>query len=174
MRRLGASLILLPLLVLCGCAGYRYGTQSLYPSHIQTVYVKMFHSTSFRRDLGERLTEAVMKEIELKTPFKVVNTPDADSMLTGEVASDTKRVVTMSQTGEPRQTELGIQVKVTWVDRTGQALRNGVHVPLDEAVAVVDTTSRITPEVGHSMATGQQEAIQRAAEQIVAMMEAAW
>ena len=171
MKRLGASLILL---LLCGCVGYRFGAQSLYPSHVRTVYVKMFRSASFRRDLGERLTEAVMKEIELKTPFKVVNSPDADSVLTGEVISDAKRLVAMSQTGEQRQTELAIQVRATWVDRSGQVLRNGIQVPIDETPAVISANSRITPEVGHSVATGQQVAIQRAAEQIVAMMEAPW
>ena len=41
----------------------------------------MIESDSYRRDLGERLTEAVIKEIELKTPYKVVGTPDADSIL---------------------------------------------------------------------------------------------
>jgi hypothetical protein len=174
MRRLGAGLILLPLMILCGCAGYRFGAQSLYPSHIQTVYVTMFRSISFRRDLGERLTEAVMKEIELKTPFKVVSSPDADSVLSAEIMGEGKYLVTASQTGEARQSELAMQIKVTWVDRSGRALRNGTQVALDEAVSVVNTNARITPEVGHSVATGQQQAIERAAKQIVAMMEAPW
>ena len=52
------------LLLLGGCAGYQIGNQSLYPQEIRTVYVPMFQSISFRRNLGERLTEAVVKEIE--------------------------------------------------------------------------------------------------------------
>ena len=39
---------------------------------VSTVYVPMIESGSYRRDLGERLTEAVAKQIELKTPYKVV------------------------------------------------------------------------------------------------------
>ena len=56
------------------------GTDSLYAADIATVYVPMIESDSYRRDLGERLTEAVVKEIELKTPYKVVSTPNADSI----------------------------------------------------------------------------------------------
>ena len=59
------------------------GAESLYAPDVQTVYVPMIESESFRRDLGERLTEAVVKEIELKSPFKVVGTPDADSIFCG-------------------------------------------------------------------------------------------
>ena len=33
-----------------GCAGYRFGAASLYPPDIQTVYVPMFESNSFRRN----------------------------------------------------------------------------------------------------------------------------
>ena len=47
-----------------GCAGYRFGAASLYPPDIQTVYVPVFESNSFRRNLSEWLTEAVCKEIE--------------------------------------------------------------------------------------------------------------
>ena len=56
---------LLPLLF-CGCAAYQIGNQSLYPLEIHTVAVPVFQSNSFRRNLGERLTEAVVKEIEKK------------------------------------------------------------------------------------------------------------
>jgi len=57
------------------------GTRTLYPPDIHTVYVPIIESNSYRRQLGEWLTEAVAKEIENVTPFKVVNTPEADSVL---------------------------------------------------------------------------------------------
>src|SRR4051812_20937445 len=86
---------LLAILVLsvAGCARYRFGAASLYPPDIQTVYVPVFESNSFRRGLSEWLTEAVCKEIEAKTPYKVVGTPQADSVLTAKLVSDTKRVI---------------------------------------------------------------------------------
>ncbi|MBI3461837.1 MAG: hypothetical protein HY000_02090, partial [Planctomycetes bacterium] len=68
-------------LLTLGCAGYRIGSRSLYPPDICTVYVPVFESASFRRNLGERLTEAVCKQIEDATPYKLVNGPEADSIL---------------------------------------------------------------------------------------------
>src|SRR4051812_8178434 len=68
------------IVMLVGCIGYHVGTNSLYAADVATVYVPMIESDSYRRDLGERLTEAIVKEIELKTPYKVVSTPDADSI----------------------------------------------------------------------------------------------
>ncbi|HKD37640.1 MAG TPA: hypothetical protein VKB78_12600, partial [Pirellulales bacterium] len=38
-----------------GCAGYHVGNASLFPADIHTVFVPMFESDSFRRDLGEQL-----------------------------------------------------------------------------------------------------------------------
>src|SRR3954449_3287605 len=76
-----------------GCVGYQVGTASLYAPDVATVYVPMIESDSYRRDLGERLTEAVVKEIELKTPYKVVSTPNADSVLSARLQVDTRRRV---------------------------------------------------------------------------------
>ena len=83
--RLSAFVVLAAASVECGCVGYRIGTESLYPCNIHTVYVPVFESDSFRRYLGERLTEAVIKEIELKTPYKVTGDSEADSILSGRI-----------------------------------------------------------------------------------------
>ncbi len=64
-----------------GCASYQYGQSARFPRDVQTVYVPMIESDSFRRFLGERLTEAVCKQIEIDTPYKVVNDPNADTVL---------------------------------------------------------------------------------------------
>src|ERR1700749_791448 len=87
LRELFVAVVALPLVGLVGCVGYHVGTASLYSPDVATVYVPMIESDSYRRDLGERLTEAVVKEIELKTPYKVVNSPDADSVLTERLIS---------------------------------------------------------------------------------------
>src|SRR6266576_327238 len=85
------AICILQLLSLSGCIGYHAGTNSLYAADVATVYVPMIESDSYRRDLGERLTEAIVKEIELKTPYKVVSTPDADSILYARLQVDTRR-----------------------------------------------------------------------------------
>ncbi len=161
-------------LLLSGCAGYRIGNGTLYAPDIRTVYVPMFESESFRRNLGEWLTEAVVKEIELKTPYKVVSTRAADSILSGRILGETKRVIVRDPYDEPRQFETNFQVEVTWVDRQGQLLRESTAIPLPPAVAEIGQAAASVPEVGQSVATAQQQAIARLAEQIVALMETPW
>jgi hypothetical protein len=168
------ALALLAIVTLSGCAGYQIGNQTLYPTHIQTVYVPIFDSGSFRRNLGERLTEAVIKEIELKTPYKVVATPNADSVLTGALVADGKKSVAENRYDDARQVEVRMQVRVNWIDRRGTAIRPTGAIELPAPALEVAGTADVLPEVGQSIATTQQEAIQKVAEQIVSMMEAPW
>lgn len=157
-----------------GCVGpYQLGNRSLYPQDVQTVYVPIFDSDSFRRNLGERLTEAVAKEIENQTPYKVVSTPDADSVLSGRIIGETKRVVAQNRYDDPRKLDTTFQVEVSWVDRGGGILYDG-SVCLPPELSTVSSSATFLPEYGQSVATAQQQAIQRVAEQIVGMMEAPW
>jgi len=50
----------------------------------------MFDSTSFRRGLGERLTEAIIKEVEFRTLIRSSISPDADSVLTERLSTTTR------------------------------------------------------------------------------------
>jgi hypothetical protein len=165
-------LFLLPLLP--GCAGYQLGNRSLYPCDIRTVYVPMFESVSFRRNLGEWLTEAVMKEIERRTDYKVVNDPNADSTLYGRLVGEGKRIIVRSKNGDPREVQVNMQVQVSWIDRRGNPLRNIEPIPLPQELVDVGATGDLVPEVGQSIATAQQQAIVRLAQQIVDLMEAPW
>ncbi len=166
-------LVAIAVLMCGGCAGYRFGNQSLYSHDIATVYVPIFESDSFRRHLGERLTEAVVKEVELKTPYKVVSTPNADTILSGRITHETKRVLIRNRFNDPREMEVNLQVQVRWLDRRGQVLRED-SLALPEAATSVTGSATFVPEVGHSVATAQQQAIERLAQQIVALMEDAW
>lgn len=157
-----------------GCQLYHVGTRSLYPPDIRTVYVPVFESNSFRRGLGEQLTEAVAKEIELKTPFKVVGSPDADSILTGRIIGDSKQVLVKPPTDEQRLIQTAMTVQVSWVDRRGAQVQADRTLALPDTLATVQQTNNLVSEVGQSMATQQQQSIQRLAEQIVSMMEIPW
>jgi hypothetical protein len=134
----------------------------------------MFESNDYRRGMGERLTEEVVKMIELKTPFKVVNTPDADSILTGRLLTDTKNVLVKPPTDEQRLIQVNMIVEVNWVDRRGAQVQPMQTVPIPAAMAQVQQTNNLVPEVGQSIAVQQQQSITRIAEQIVSMMEAPW
>jgi hypothetical protein len=157
-----------------GCAGYQVGAGSLYAPDVRTVYVPMIDSDSYRRDLGERLTEAVVKEIELKTPYKVVNTPDADSILYTRLIRDTRRTLVENAFDDPRVLENELQAEVTWLNRRRQPIVPMQALSLSPDLVLINQTSNLLPEVGQSVASQQQQAIERLAQQIVSTMEAPW
>jgi hypothetical protein len=159
---------------LTGCIGYHAGTNSLYAADVATVYVPMIESDSYRRDLGERLTEAVAKEIELKTPYKVVNTPDADSILSVRLMTDARRRIIQNAFSDPRVSETELRAEVNWINRRRQPYVPAQMIPIPTELLAISQTSNLIPEAGQSVATSQQQAIQRLAQQIVGTMEAPW
>ena len=172
--RWAMALAWLGLSAVVGCAGYQLGNQTLFPSDIRTVYVPVFASESFRRNLGERLTEAVCKEIERRTPYKVVSSANADSILTGRIVGEEKHVVINTLNSDPRELQVSLRVQVTWVDRRGALLRGEAAVPLPQEVTELYAGANLVPEMGQSVATAHQQAIQRVAQHIVDLMEAPW
>jgi hypothetical protein len=159
---------------LAGCIGYQVGAGSLYAPDVTTVYVPMIDSDSYRRDLGERLTEAVIKEIELKTPYKVVSTPDADSILSARLITDTRRTLIENAFDDPRLSETELRAEVSWLNRRRLPIMPMQAVPVPPQLVGISQTSTLIPESGQSVATSQQQAIERLAQQIVSTMEAPW
>jgi hypothetical protein len=157
-----------------GCAGYQVGTRSLHYPSVRTVYVPIFESDSYRRNLGEQLTEAVAKHLELKTSYKVVSDPTADSVLNGRIVTETKRAVTLRRTGEPRDIETQLRVQINWTDRRGQLLGQAYSVAVPSLLADISGASDAVPEAGQSIALAHQKAIDRLAEQIVSQLEMPW
>ncbi|MHB8970470.1 MAG: LPS assembly lipoprotein LptE [Pirellulaceae bacterium] len=145
-----------------GCAGYQMGNRSLYRTDLRTVHVPIFQSDSLRPDLGEWLTEAVIKEIELRTPYKAVSNPLADSVLTGRIMWDSKRVVSENINDEPRTLLFNAAVHITWIDNSGRILTQ----------SVITIGDNFIPEAGQSMTSVEAEVIHRLAAQIVSEMEA--
>jgi hypothetical protein len=156
-----------------GCACYHFGADTLYPPDIHTVYVPVFESDSFRRDLGEQLHEAVCKEIEKRTPFKVVGTPNADSVLTGRIKTDTKHSIIREPNNEGRVIEMGLVVSVSWADRRGVVVREGT-VPVPPELVNLVQTNQLIPEYGASTVSSLQKTMQGLATKMVDMMETPW
>jgi hypothetical protein len=162
------------LAALGGCAGYRFGNQGLYPDDIKTIRVPVFQSSSFRRDLGEQLTEAVVKEIEKRTPYKVVRDGNADSVLIGRITSEHKHLLVENLQGDSREVEYGLVVNVRWIGRRGDVIREGPPLKIPNDSVDVNAASHQVPEYGQSTATAQLQNIQTLAERIVNLMEAPW
>jgi hypothetical protein len=160
-------------LLLSGCATYQIGNASLFPQDVQTVYVPIVESSSFRPDLGEKLTEAIVKEIERRTPYKVVGSPNADSILSAKLIEDTKRVIVENKFDEARSTEVNYQIRVTWINRKGDQIYNGA-VPLPPQFVQLGQGANYIPEYGQSYTTSEMQVVQKLASQIVGLMEIPW
>ena len=82
---------------------FGYTTQPNYDECIKTVYVPIFENKTFRRGLEFDVTRAVIREIEAKTPFKVVDSPNAaDTQLCGTIVAFTKNILNRNQLNEQR------------------------------------------------------------------------
>lgn len=157
-----------------GCATYRFGNASLFRPDIRTVYVPIIRNDTFRHDLGVQLTEAVIREIEARTPYKVTGDPYADSTLTCRVVDETKRVLTETANDDPRALDAAITVQAAWVNRQGELLMQNTIVPDENLAIAFSQLSRFVPEAGQSIDTATLEAITQLASRIVAQMEVRW
>lgn len=176
-RRFAIIMITLLLCGCCcgGCLGYRVGTKTLFSQDVETVYVPMFKCESAtQRHLAERMTEAVVKRIEAKSSYKVVARPGADSTLEGEILSENVGVTVWDDNNDPRQRNIGIKVRVSWVDRRQRDLRGFDDIPWNAGTAEIGADTSMMPEFGHSQVTAEQVVIDRIADQIVGMMEMPW
>lgn len=156
----------LPFLTL-GCASYQIGNQVLFRSDVRTVHIPVFESESFRKYLGERLTEAVVKEIESRSPYKVVALANADSILKGKILSEQKRILIESRNDDARELQTTLVVTAHWTDRYGRPLMNSPSIDVSEL-------SSFVPEGGQSLATAHQDLIDKVARDIVSQMELPW
>lgn len=157
-----------------GCAGYQIGNESLYRGSIDTVYVPMVKSNSFRRYLGERLTEAVVKQIENNTPYKVVRDNHADAVLNIELVDYHENIAITDKWGGPRQESAKLTVKVELVDRRTLELEAHSEIPVRSQDIFVLGDGALIAVAGQSTATQQQEAIERLARTIVSTLEKNW
>lgn len=128
----------------------------------------MLQSREFRRELEFALTEALVKRIEMDTPYRIANKSVADTEFTGEILEVQQRVIgNRFGSDDPRELGSTIAMRYRWKDlRTGEILV--------ERPRFVHITSYL-PGVGESFAKGVEvRGIDQMAERIVETMELEW
>ncbi len=169
---------LLPLCPLCGC-GYQesgvyghnqtpgYQWHSLYREDIQTVAVPVFTNRTYRRGIEMDLSKAVIEDVETHTPYKVVSSQRADTILEGEVVGAAITTLNVNPyTALPQEQGFNIVVNFTWKNlRTGQILVRRTNF---------GQQASYFPSLGESEFTGQQDATERLALGIVQELQADW
>lgn len=150
-------------------AGCGYAAKDTFPTEYRTVAVPIFENKSFYRGVEFDVTEALVKEIELRTPYKVVKAGAASSELSGTVTAVEQNLVSRRAiAGVPQEVEVTVRVDFAWKDlRTGQPIRDRQGF---EAVG------RYIPArpVGQPFEVAQHMAAEQLAEDIVSVMRADW
>jgi hypothetical protein len=150
--------------LLPGCG---YSTKMPYNRSVRTVAVPVFGNRTFRREWEFRLTEAIDKNIEYRTPYKLASQKKADTILTGEIIDIQENVLTRRfGTGLPRESEVTIIVNFQWKD-----LRSG-RVIVDRRAFNRGSTE--IPQIGERIEDAEQLAVERLAAAIVDQMQADW
>ena len=145
--------------------GYKAGF--LQPANVKTVYVQVFSSQEYRREIEYRLTEAIVKNILDHSPYRIGKKDEADTLLTGELKSVPVTLLGSDfESSLPELLQVVLVVDWTWKDRrTGDILAQ--QRGMQQAANYI-------PLANETAYTGQGEAINRMAKRIVEQMEAPW
>lgn len=167
-RAFTAKLLTLIVSALPGCGSF-YSFRAPFDKSVRTVYVPIFKSQSYRRDLNWQLTDLVIKEIEKRSLYKVVGSrEEADTILEGTIMNADKNIVVENPYNLPRQLTAMLSVRVTWTHNPPTKIEEARQPVL------VSESVNFVPEVGESASSGFYQACQRIATQIVDMMEEPW
>lgn len=146
-----------------------YSFRSTYDTSITTVSVPVFANNTMHTGIEADLTDAVIKELQRETPWRVSQSETADAVLRGRVTS-TRLVRLSQQSGVGLVQEQGVQVTVSFelVDnRNGDTLvkRSGFNA-LASFVPAQPTGERIS--------VGYRGAAEILADDIVSELASAW
>lgn len=148
-------------------AGCGYTTKRPFSEDIRTIHVEMMQSKEFRRELEFRLTESLVKRIEMDTPYRIAPKSSADALLTGEILNVENRTF-----GNDFHTDLPREIGSTVVVRYRlQDLRSG-DLLVDRPRSVYQTS--YIPPVGEDFSDAMTRAMDGLAEQMVESMESSW
>jgi Lipopolysaccharide-assembly len=168
-NRRQAMLALSAAVTLAAEGGCGYSVHAPFDAKIRTVYIPIFRSITYRRDLNLQLNELIIKEMERRTPFRHVGKiEDADTILDGTVILADKNIVVENPFNLPRQLTSTVNATVRWTHNPP------LKEELDQQPTVVAETVNFVPEVGETSMTAFYRTNQALAKQIVDMMETAW
>lgn len=127
-----AALLALVALAAGGCAGRDasseaasgYSARSLYPDKYRSVAVPIFENKTFVTGLERDITDALIKEIQARTPYRVLNNESAETQLSGTITAVEKTRLNRTRgSGLVREMLLSVTVDFQWRDlRTGKVI----------------------------------------------------
>ncbi|MCC7147216.1 MAG: LptE family protein [Phycisphaeraceae bacterium] len=168
-RRAAALLLPLACVLVAVTTGCGYKAQTTFPTNIKTIAIPIFENRSFYRGVEFDLTEALIKEIELRTPYKVVSPQMAETVLEGSIMQVGQSATSRAdQTGLPEELEVRLTIDFRWTNvRTGETIRSRQGLT---------TVGRYIPSrvVGQPFTVAQHQAAAEMADRIIATMREDW
>lgn len=146
-----------------------YSSNPLFRTDISSIAVPIFENTTFVRDVEFQLTDALIKEIEFRTPYKVTSSEQADTIVLGQIRDVQLDQLSKSRlTGLSEEVILSVTIDFLWKDnRNGKTLverrqfsGHGLFVP-----------SRPS---GEPIELGRFAAVEHLARDVVKEMRAEW
>ncbi len=146
-------------------SGYTHG--SVFRNDVRTVAVPAFGTKSYTRGDEVTLSQAIITQIESRTPYKVVPIERADTVLEGMVISTGVGTVSADNfTALPQEHLYTISCDFTWKDlRTGQIIVERRNF---------EQSGTYYPTLGEGRFTGRQSVAESLAASIVDEMAGDW
>jgi len=146
-----------------------YSSSSLYPKQYQSIAIPIFQNSTMTRDVEFMLTDAIIKEIQVRSPYRVVDKHVAETILTGTITSMKLSTLSRSQTtGLDNEVLFKVVIDFEWYD---QVNGNRIVGRKDFASSAVFIPSRPSSE---PLEIGQFAVVQQLASDIIDQMQASW
>lgn len=168
-RPLALALACLPLAACAADPHDGYAHASSHDATIRTVAVPIFQNPTFARGLETELTDAIVKEIQRSTPWRVAQDTGANATLTGTLTSSNLRRLSFQRNSGYVQ-ELAVELTV---DFDFKDARTGKTLVSRRNFTATDSFVPASP-VNERLEAGQHAAIQKLAKDIVAELRSGW
>jgi len=146
-----------------------WSMQSAHPQGYRTVAVGIFENRTYERDISRNLTDAIVKEIQQSTPYRVTSPAKADTVLRGSIRHVKLRELSKSlATGLSEEMVMQVTVDYEWVD-----MRTGKPIVSRQGFSGSGTFISSLPQT-EPIDLGGFNAVQQMAADIVASMQADW
>lgn len=154
--KIRSLIFLLPALLLCGCANYRW--TSRVPEEIRTVAVPVFQNRSDAAELGAITTQYTLREFQREGTFSIRRSGGASIEVQGAIVKAERRPVAFQRGYGMRAREYRYYVtaEITLVDKdNGKVLQSGRKY-------MAETTFMVQGD----LLTGQRDAAPRIAAEL--------
>ncbi len=154
--KLRACLLLIPMLILCGCANYRW--TSRVPEEIRTVAVPVFENRTQAAELGPIVTQYTLREFQREGTFSIRRAGASSIEVQGAIVKAERSPISYARGYGMRAGEYRYYVtaEVSIVDK------DGGKVLQDGRKYVAETTFMVQ----NDLLTGQRNAAQRIAAEL--------